>query len=86
MNTTVPVGITSKIGYLIALVAAVPTAVSAIEGAAAVTGPQKWTAAASIIVVAITKIGRYVQACIMAKGQPAETLPTLAEEKATPPS
>jgi hypothetical protein len=69
MKTSVPIGITSILGWLTALLAALPIIIKSIEeGAVAFGGPEKWLAIISIVAGAITQIGRYAQAHAQIKG------------------
>jgi hypothetical protein len=66
----VNIGITTIVGWLTALAAAIPLVVKAIEEgstAAAINGPEKWLAILSVVSLAITQIGRYFQAHALIK-------------------
>lgn len=70
MKTSVSIGTTTIIGWLTALVAAIPTLVQVIEqgnAAVAINGPTKWTALLAVVAFAITQIGRYAQAHALVK-------------------
>lgn len=73
MKTTVSVGITTVIGYLVAAAGAIPVLVSILEegnAAVAINGPEKWAAIISVVSLAVTQIGRYFQAhALIAKGK-----------------
>lgn len=63
--TKVTVGITTIIGYLTALGGAIPLLVKLLEeGAKGLTlaGPEKYAAIISIVSLAVTQLGRYLQA------------------------
>lgn len=63
MNTEVSVGVTTVIGYLTTLLAALPVVIKTIEeGAVAFHGPEKYLAILSIVVGGITTLGRMIQA------------------------
>jgi hypothetical protein len=65
MKTSVSIGITSVIGWLTAAVAALPAVIQIIEegnAAVAINGPTKWASILSVVSLAITQIGRYLQA------------------------
>lgn len=68
MSTKVSIGISSVIGWAVALLAGLPVAVKDLEaGKVALAGPEKYLAVASIVSLAITQIGRYLQAHAKAK-------------------
>jgi len=63
VNTQVPVGSTSVIGWVGGLLGLVPTIVTDIEsGVVDFNGPQKYLAIGGLVLLAITQIGRYLQA------------------------
>jgi hypothetical protein len=65
MQEQVSVGITTIIGYLVAFAGAVPMIVKLLEeGQKGLTlaGPEKWAAILSVVSLAVTQIGRYIQA------------------------
>lgn len=65
MQTSVSIGITTVIGWLVAAAGAIPVLVSILEegnAAVAINGPEKWAAIISVVSLAITQIGRYLQA------------------------
>ena len=65
MQTNVSVGITTIIGYLVTFGGAIPIIVKLLEeGAKGLTlaGPEKWAAIVSVVSLAITQLGRYLQA------------------------
>lgn len=79
-NTSVPVGITSIIGWLGAFLALVPTIIKAVEeGQVALAGPEKYLAIAGIVLGAITNIGRYLQAHKMINSGTSEALEGLLD-------
>lgn len=70
MKTSVPIGITTIIGYLVTLGGLLPVIVKLLEegGAAfALGGPEKWAAIVAVASLAITQIGRYLQAHALIK-------------------
>lgn len=72
-STKVPIGVTSIVGWTTAALAAVPLIVKTIqEGTAAfqIGGPEKWIALFGIVSLALTQLGRYLQAAIQAKPAP----------------
>lgn len=83
-GTSVPVGITSLIGWGVSALAIIPTIVKNVEeGKAAffVGGPEKWLAVFSIAAFSITNIGRYAQAVVHSKGQlPTPEIPTSSSQ------
>lgn len=65
MQTSVGIGITTVVGWLVTLGGLLPIIVKLLEeGAASLTigGPEKWAAIISIVSLAVTQIGRYLQA------------------------
>lgn len=63
MKTSVPVGITSVIGWATMVLGCLPIIVQSVaEGAVAFQGPEKYLAILGIVVGAITQLGRYIQA------------------------
>ncbi len=63
--TTVKIGTTSIIGWVVALLGAVPLVAKLLEeGVSAyhVGGTEKWAAIISVVSLAITQLGRYAQA------------------------
>jgi hypothetical protein len=65
MQTKVSIGITSIIGWLTAIAGAIPIIVKLLEeGQAGVKleGPEKWAAIFAVVSLAITQLGRYLQA------------------------
>jgi hypothetical protein len=68
MDTTkVSVGITTVIGWLTAVAGAIPIIVKLLEeGQKGLTlaGPEKWGAIISVVALAVTQLGRYLQAIV----------------------
>jgi hypothetical protein len=65
IKTSVSIGITSILGWLVGLGGALPLIVKLFEeGVAAyhVGGTEKWAAIFGLVIAAITQIGRYLQA------------------------
>lgn len=66
----VSVGITTIIGYLTSAITALPVLITILEegsAAVAINGPTKWAAIMSVVTLAITQIGRYLQAHALIK-------------------
>jgi hypothetical protein len=75
IKTSVPVGITSVIGWLSALGGLLPVIVQSIEeGAVAFNSSNKWMAIAGVVFGAITQVGRYLQAHAQIKADSAERI------------
>lgn len=73
MTPKVTVGVSSIVGYLTAFAGAIPILVRLVEeGAKGLTlaGPEKWAAIISIVSLAVTQIGRYLQAIHLIKATP----------------
>lgn len=65
MKTSVPIGITTVIGWLVSLGGAIPIVVKLLEEGQAglsLAGPEKWAAIISVVSLAVTNLGRYWQA------------------------
>jgi hypothetical protein len=61
----VSVGITSYIGWLATVLGAIPIVVKLLEEGQAglrLEGPEKWAAIFAVVSLAITQLGRYLQA------------------------
>jgi hypothetical protein len=81
MKPAVSIGPTSVIGWLTAACAVTASIITAITGSSAeLSGTGKWTAILGIVTLAITQIGRYLQAL-----QTGTSLPTNEEELAEQP-
>ena len=68
----VSIGITTVIGWLVALGGLLPIVVKLLEeGASALTigGPEKWAAIIALVSLAVTNIGRYLQAHALIKAK-----------------
>jgi hypothetical protein len=66
----VTIGITSVIGWLTALAGAIPIIVKLLEEGQAglkLGGPEKWAAIISVVALAVTQLGRYLQAHALVK-------------------
>lgn len=71
MKTSVSVGITTVIGWLVFVAGAIPIIVKLLEeglAANSLHGPEKAAALVSLVSLAITQLGRYAQAHAQAKG------------------
>jgi hypothetical protein len=65
MQAKVSIGMSTVIGYLVALGGALPIVVKLLEEGQAglkLAGPEKWSAIISVISLAVTQLGRYAQA------------------------
>jgi hypothetical protein len=65
MATSVKVGITTIIGYLVFIAGLIPILVKLLESgvqAVNLSGPERYSAIVSLVSLAITQIGRYAQA------------------------
>lgn len=70
VSVSVSVGITTIIGWLTAVGGAIPIIVKLLEeGQKGLTlaGPEKWGAILSVVALAITQLGRYFQAAVVAQ-------------------
>lgn len=83
MKTNVSIGITSVIGWLTAVAGVIPIIVKLLEEGQAglkLEGPEKWAAIFAVVSLAITQLGRYLQAhaLILAPAAPAAAAPAIA--------
>jgi predicted AAA+ superfamily ATPase len=63
MNTSVKIGATTIVGWVTALLGALPIIIKSVEeGQVAFHGPEKYLALLSVVSLAITQLGRYAQA------------------------
>jgi hypothetical protein len=65
MQQKVSIGITSVIGWLTAIGGVIPIVVKLLEEGQAglkLEGPEKWAAIIAVVSLAITQLGRYLQA------------------------
>lgn len=70
MAPKVTIGISSIIGWLTALAGAIPILVKLLEeGSKGLTlaGPEKWAAIISVVSLAVTQLGRYLQSVHLIK-------------------
>lgn len=85
--TKVSIGITSVIGWLTAVAGMIPIVVKLLEEGQAglkLEGPEKWAAIFAVVSLAITQLGRYLQAHALILAPPAAAAPAIAP--ANPPA
>ena len=80
MNTNVPIGPSSVLGWLAAAAGLLTTVVQSIENnGALVSGPGKWPAILGVVVLAATNLGRQFQAArLPVEAKAAESIARLA--------
>lgn len=72
-NSKVNIGVTTYVGWAVALAGAVPIVVKTIsesESTFRIGGPEKWLALLSLVALTVTHIGRYAQSAIQVKATP----------------
>jgi hypothetical protein len=70
MQTKVSIGITTIIGYLVFAAGVIPILISLLETGSSdlsISGPEKWSALIALVSLAVTQIGRYLQAHALIK-------------------